>query len=139
MVLPQVSTRIWMALSDAAHDVITSPVMPIVEPGELVALANSPHILLSDVTNDKERWSIGGDHTLSGTMILTVMWPIASKISHTALKEIGAVIANHFPADRCMQYGGVRIRVTQDGDPLPAYVEGAYRVLPVRIFWSTVL
>lgn len=140
MVLPQRSTAIQMALLEAGRAVITSPVMPIVDPGALAPLDGIAHIMLSTPRNDNDRWSIGGDETISGTMMLTIMWPLVKPIDDIQLGEIAAVIANHFPADRCLQYGGVRLRCTRRGDDsIRPYVEGAYRVVPVRVFWSTML
>jgi hypothetical protein len=69
--------------------------------------------------------------------MLTVQWPIARAITHIQMKELGGQIAEHFPADTCMTFGPSRLRVTADAAALPAYVEGAYRVVTVRVFWSS--
>lgn len=138
MVLPKQETAIWFALKAAAEDVITSPVMPVYEPGAAIT-AEPPYILMSDVRNDKVRWSIAGDSILSGTFMLTVHWPLSRAVTHTQLMELGATIAANFPADKCMQWGGVRIRVWRDSDVLSSYVDGPFRVVPVRIFWTTTL
>ena len=138
MVLPKIETAIWKALSDAAHDVVVSPSMTVYEPGEVIT-ASPPYILLSDVRNDKTRWGVGGENTLSGTLMLTVHWPLAKAITHTQLMEIGGTIADNFRSDRCLQWGGVRVRVWRDSDVLAPYVDGVFRVMPVRVFWTTTL
>lgn len=139
MVLPKIETAIWKALSEAAHNIVTSPAMSIYEPGEIIPKGSAPCILLSDVRNDKVRWGVGTDSILSGTLMITAHWPLAEAITHTQLMEIGGTIAANFPADRCLQWGGVRVRITRDSDVLASYVDGLFRVLPVRVFWSNML
>lgn len=142
MVLPKTETSIWLALRSAVDQIITNPTLPTFDPGAIVTPPsnNAPFLLLSDVRNDKGRAFIGkGDHVQSGTLLLTVQWPLVRPVDHTQLMELGATIAANFPADKCIQYGGVRIRVTRDSDALASYVEGAYRMVPVRVFWTTML
>ena len=136
MVLPKIETAVWMALSEAAHAIVTSPVIPIYEPGTVVSVT-PPYILLSDVRNDKTRWGIAGENELTGTLMATVHWPLSKAITHTQLMEIGGTIAGNFPSDRCLQWGGVRVRIWRDSDVLAPYIDGAFRVMPVRIFWTT--
>lgn len=140
MVLPKKETNIWLALKQAIADIITTPALPVTDPADMTTPPNgTPFLMVSDVRNDLVRWNIAGDSTHSGTLLLTVQWPLSLPVKHAALMELAAVIAGHFPADRCIQHGGVVIRVTRDSDALASYVEGAYRVVPVRVFWSTVL
>ena len=142
MVLPKTETAIWLALKSAVSQIITNPVLPTFDPGAIVEppASSAPFLLLSDVRNDKGRPFIGkGDAVQSGTLMLNVQWPLARPVDHTQLMELGATIAANFPADKCIQYGGVRIRVTRDSDALASYIDGIYRVVPVRVFWTTML
>lgn len=143
--MPAIQTTDWLALKTRADTLITDPVMPRYAPGDIFTApidANNkplPYILLSDATNTPDR---GGRidpslHVRSGTLMITIMWPIARPISHASLKEIAGQVAAHFPADTCMSYGPSRLRVTQDSDPMQPYVDGAYRVAVVRVFWSS--
>ena len=132
--MPTPETSIYIALKNRAF---TLPTYPVIEPGAIIPLANAPHILLSDVRNDKERWSIAGDSIQSGTFMLTLMWPLVTPVTHVQLMEAAGLMAAHFPADLCLSFGGISIRVTRDSDALSSYVDGAYRVVPVRVFWST--
>lgn len=142
--MPAIETTDWLALKARIDTLVTTPVMQRFEPGALVtppkdATGPAPFILLSDVTNDPDR----GDridprlHVRSGTLMLSVQWPIAREVSHVQLREIAGQIAAHFPADTCMSFGPSRLRVTQDASALPAYVDGAYRVAVVRVLWSS--
>lgn len=165
--MPAIQTTDWLALKSRIDTLVTSPVMEVFEPGAIVSPPTQsegtwdngqtwdngegwdaqgvpmPFILLSDVTNDPQRIGLasrgvlGVDHVRSGTLMLAVQWPIARAIAHTQLKEIAGQIAAHFPADLCMTYGQSRLRVTQDADAMQPYVEGAYRVAVVRVFWSS--
>lgn len=142
--MPAVETSDWLALKARVDTLVTDPVMPVFEPGALVTPPIDaerrplPFILLSDVTNDPERRGIDPRlHVRSGALMLTVQWPISRAVSHTQLKEIAGQIAEHFAADTCMRSGSSRLRVVSDASALPPYVDGAYRVVPVRVPWSS--
>ena len=138
---PSTQTSDWLALRARVDTLDTD--MPVFDPGELVTPPTDgdkplPFILLSDVTNDPERRGIDPSlHVRSGTLMLTIEWPIARPVTHTQLREIAGQIAAHFPADTCMRFGASRLRVTSDASALPAFVDGAYRVAVVRVPWSS--
>ncbi|WP_293921145.1 phage tail terminator-like protein [Sphingobium sp. UBA5915] len=148
--MPSIETTDWLALRSRVDTLITDPVIPIYDPGALVTPPKDgsnnplPFILLSDATNDPQRIGLssrgihGVDHIRTGTLMLTLQWPIARDVSHAQIKEIAGQIAAHFPADACMTYGQSRLRVTQDAAAMQAYVGGAYRVAVVRVFWSSI-
>ena len=141
--MPAIETTDWLALKGRVDTLVTDPAMQVFEPGALVTPPTDggkplPFILLSDVTNDPERRGIDPRlHVRSGTLMLTVQWPIARAVSHTQLKEIAGRIAAHFPADTCMRSGPSRLRVVSDASALSPYVDGAYSVAPVRVPWSS--
>jgi len=156
--MPSLETTDWLALKARVDTLVTSPAMLRFDPGEVITPPvhtegegpspneegqdnhglPMPFLLLSDVTNEPQRMGISGvDHVRSGTLMITVQWPITRPVSHVQLKEIGGQIAAHFPADTCMSFGPSRLRVTQDAAAMSAYVDGAYRVLPVRVLWSS--
>ena len=142
--MPSIQTTDWLALKGRADTLVTSPVMLRFEPGAIVtpptdASGPAPFILLSDVTNEPVRVGIDPRlHIRSGTFMLAIQWPIARKIEHAALKEIAGQVAAHFPADQCMSFGPSRLKVTQDSEAMQSYIEGAYRVAVVRVFWSSI-
>lgn len=147
--MPTTDTTDWLALRSRVDTLVTSPALPRFDPGAIFTPPKSeendplPYILLSDVTNDPVRMGIsargiaGVDHVRSGTLLLSIMWPIARAIAHTQLRELAGQVAAHFPADTCMTYGQSRLRVTQDAGALQPYVDGAYRVAVVRVLWSS--
>ena len=141
--MPAIETTDWLALKSRIDTLVTTPTLTRFEPGALVtpptdAIGPAPFILLSDVTNDPDRRGIDPRlHVRSGTLMLALQWPIARAVSHVQLKEVAGQIAAHFPADTCMSFGPSRLRVTQDATALQAFVEGAYRVAVVRVFWSS--
>lgn len=140
--MPQIETTDWLALKERVNTLVTNPVMTAYDPSQVVDHQSlTPFILLSDVVNDKQRVGVnnGLGHVRSGTLMLTIQWPVAKPISHTQLKELGASVAAHFPADLCMSFGPSRLRVTQDADALPTYIDGPYRVIPVRVFWTSMV
>jgi hypothetical protein len=144
--VPSIETTDWLALKSRVDTLTVVPAMTVYDPGEIVtppqdAIGPAPFILLSDVTNDPDR---GGRidprlHVRTGTLMLAVQWPIARIVSHTQLKEIAGQVAAHFPADTCMSFGASRLRVTQDATSMQAYVDGAYRIAVVRVFWTSLV
>lgn len=147
--MPSIQTSDWLALKSRIDMLVTDPAMQRFEPGAIVtpptdANGPAPYILLSDVTNEPVRVGLsarpntGVDHVRSGTLMLAIQWPIARAVSHTQLKEIAGQVAAHFPADQCMSFGASRLRTTQNAEAMQSYVEGAYRVAVVRVFWSSI-
>lgn len=144
MVIPKIETSIWLALKSAVDAMVTAPPMQVFEPGETIEPPSDvtgllPFVTVSDPRNDNVRAGINSSlaNTRSGTLLITIQWPLANPVSHESLVQMGAVVAGHFPEDRCMRYGEARLRVTRDSDVLAPYVAGAYRVIPVRVFWVT--
>ncbi len=142
--MPSIQTTDWLAVKAHVDGMQIAPTMPVYEPDATIvppkdAIGPAPFILLSDVPDDPQRVGIGTDlpHTRSGTLLLTVQWPIARAVSHVQLREIAGQIASHFPADTCMSFGPSRLRVTQDPSTLQPFTEGAYKVAVVRVRWSS--
>ncbi len=147
--MPSYSATDWLALRSRIDTLVTTPAMVAHDPGALVTPATdatdpAPFIFLSDVPNDPQRIGIarrgiaGVSHIRSGTLIITVQWPIARAITHTQLREIAGQIAAHFRADTCMTFGQSRLRVTRDATTLQPYIDGAYRVAVINVPWSSV-
>lgn len=146
--MPSIQATDWLALKGRIDTLVTDPVLQRFEPGAIVtppsdANGPAPYILLSDVPNEpvrvglSARPNVGVDHIRSGTLMLAIQWPIARAVSHVQLKEIAGQIAAHFSADTCMSFGASRLRTTQNAEAMQAYVDGAYRVAVVRVFWSS--
>lgn len=141
--MPSVQSTDWLALRARIDTLVTNPAMPVFDPGAIFtppadAIGPAPYILLSDVTNDTARRGIDPSlHVRTGTLMLTVHWPISRPVTHAQLREIAGQIAAHFPADTCMRYEASRLRVTSDASALPAFVEGAWRIAVVRVPWSS--
>lgn len=138
MAEPSIHTKHWFALKSRIDTLVTNPTLPRAEPGQVID-SSSPYLLISDARNPVQRLGIDTDlHQYTGTLILSARWPIATAISHAQLVEIGGDIADHFPADTMMQYGGACIRVTENATMLQPDVDGAWRFVTVRVLWSSV-
>lgn len=141
--MPELSTTDYLALKRRIGTLVTTPTLARFEPDEIFTPASDaigplPFLTISDAVNDPVRMGIRGvPNVRSGTLMLTVMWPIARPVSHVQLKELAGQIAAHFPEDLCLSYGPSRLRVTQDSAPLQPYVDGPYRVCVVRVFWTS--
>lgn len=141
--MPAIETTDYLAIKARIDTLVTTPVMQRFEPSAVFTpptdtVGPAPFLTISDVVNDPVRGGISGVPGIrSGTLMLTVQWPIARAISHTQLKEVAGQVAAHFPEDLCMSYGPSRLRVTQESASMQPYVDGAYRVAVVRVFWSS--
>lgn len=141
--MPATETLIWLALKNAISKVVTDPVMTVYDPGETFTPPSDangliPYLLSSDIRNDSVRITIEGDiHELSGTLLLTIMWPVSLNISHTQLIEIAGTIATFFKADTQIRYPGIVLRCVKNSDCIQPYRDGVYLASVVRIYWST--
>lgn len=135
----------WLALAGRVNTLVTNPLISVYEPN---AVFDPPHdgsypkpfITLSDVMNEHQRLGVNSSsalHIRSGTLILSLQWPVADPIGYTKIKVVADQIASHFPADLCMNFGTSHLRVTRDADIMQTYVSGAYRITPVRVFWAS--
>lgn len=139
-----VDAEIWLALKARIGTLVTEPVLPVFDPGGTITIPKDatgplPFIITSDVRNDPVRTGIDASlHSRSGTLMLAIQWPIVREISHAQLMQLGGAVSDHFPADQRMKYGATCLRVTQDSAPMQPYREGAFHVVMMRVFWSTV-
>lgn len=137
MAEPTIQSKLWLALKSRIDTITTSPSLTHVEPGEVFE-PNGPHLLISDARNDVARLGIDvAQQTRSGTLLLQVRWPVSTPITHAQLVELAGTIADHFPADLSMTYGGVCARVQQDATVLQPDRDAAWRFVTVRVLWST--
>ena len=142
--MPHIETSIWLALKARIGTLVTSPVMTVIEPDATFTPpkdANNvptPYILCSDIRNDNVRVDISGKtHIRSGTLMLSVNWPVARTVSHSQLMQAASGIAAHFPADTRMKYDNACLRVTAAPDVMQPYRDNDVKVCVVRIPWST--
>lgn len=139
---PNVQTEIWLALEARLKTLAAVPNMPpLVMPEEVTPQPTSggtlrPFLLISDIRDAPERLTIGPEiHARSGTLQISVAWPIAAPISHAALVQLAGTVAAHFPADLRMRYGKTCLSVAEEPDTPAPFTEGPYRYAPVRVPW----
>lgn len=139
MATPNRHTKHWIALKSRIDTLVTSPALTKAEPGQVIDPGNAPFLMISDARNPVIRNGVDPSlHTYSGTLILSVRWPVKTPIAHAQLVEIGGDIADHFPADTMMFFGGECLRVIRDAEMMQPDVDGAWRNVDVRVLWSTV-
>lgn len=142
--MPTPETEQWLALS--AHIATMPGGFTVYGPDDAIdppvdAIGPKGFILVSDTRNAPERFGISGArklHRESGTLILSIHWPIARPVSYMQLREMQGVIVGHFPADLRMSYKRTCLRVTDLPSTLEPYRDGVYKVAVVRVPWSTV-
>ena len=138
MPAPSIHTKHWFALKSRIDTIATNPTLTRVEPGQTFPPSDAPFLLISDARNPVQRLGIDTDlHQYTGTLILSARWPLQMPISHAQLVEIGGDIADHFPADLMMQFGGECIRITENATMLQPDRDDAWRYVTVRVLWSS--
>lgn len=134
--MPTVETKQWLALS--AHIGSTINGIMVYDPDATADREDEPFILVSDTSNTPERFGLSNPiHRRSGTLILSLHWPLIHPITYTQLREAQGKIAAHFPADWRFKYENVCLRVTQEPSCLEPYIDNAWRVAVVRVPWSS--
>lgn len=142
--MPTPETEQWYALKSRLDTMpggftIYGPDDDIVPPTD--AIGPKVFVLASDTRNEPQRIGIKGSrwmHRESGTLILSIHWPIARPVSYAQLREMQGVIVSHFPADLRMSYKRTCLRVTSLPSTLEPYRDGVYKVVVVRVPWATV-
>lgn len=135
--MPTVETKQWLALK--AHIGSKINTIPVYAPNDVVKREDEAFILVSDANNAPERFGISNPTSRrSGTLILSLHWPLMHPITYEQLREAQGKIAEHFPADWRFKYDDVCLRVTQEPSCLEPYVDNSWRVAIVRVPWSNV-
>lgn len=105
----------------------------------------APYIEAHHEPNRTVRHFIGSNdpHEYPGLLLLTLCWPLANvgtgsgKTHKDAIREIAGKIAEHFPADLCMPFQGVSVRVTGAPSVLGSYRDDHYMRTQVRVDLKT--
>lgn len=117
-----------------------APASPPVASGQPV-----PYVEAHFEPNRTIRHFIGSNdpHEYPGLLLLTLCWPLANvgtgsgKTHKDAIREIAGKIAEHFPADFCMPFQGVSVRVTGAPSVLGSYRDDHYMRTQVRVDLKT--
>lgn len=117
-----VSNRVWLALKSRIDTLVTNPAMPIIWPLETFTRPSDasgplPFIVIDDHRNDNVAFGQSASvHNRSGTLRLTVHWPITRPIEYERLAEIAGTVAAHFKSRTRMDYGDIHLVTEKDND-----------------------
>ena len=103
-------TSIWIAIKSRIDGLSLN--YDIAWPGERFTPGAKPYLRLGRVsaTPTREFISDGKPHNHTGSIIITLVYPIGPSVS--AFDQIGATIAEHFRDGTQMRYGDVCVTVT---------------------------
>ncbi len=142
---PTTEAAIWLALRGRAETLaLPGASLPLIDPNALIPPPAAdgkpvPFLALSDIRSAPERLTIGPEaHRRSGVFQVSVQWPLAIPITHTAFLNLAGAVAAHFPADLRLRFGDVCLRVASAPEIVAPFTEGAYRQAPVRAPWTTI-
>lgn len=135
-----VETKIWLALKSRID---TLPLdFPVAWPGVRFDIPHSgdsilPYIRSGRVVANPIRDFIanGQPYTRTGTLILTLVYPLSTLKSSSTLDYYGGIIADHFSDSKSMQYNDVCVTIPSYPTVSDGYEDNGYFNIPVRIPW----
>lgn len=130
--MPGIETKIWMALKSRIQSIPGG--LAIAYPADVYTPTDAAYIAVGRVNIAPERVFVAsGAHERRGTLTLSHVAPIGQ--DQAVYEEAGAKIAAHFPADLCMSFQGVAVRIVSASHVVDGYRDGAWFRTPVNVFW----
>lgn len=130
--MPGVETKIWMALKSRIATITGG--LAIAYPADVYTPTDAAYIAVGRVNIAPERVFVAsGAHERRGTLTLSHVAPIGH--DQAVYEEAGAKIAAHFPADLCMNFQGVAVRIVSASHVVDGYRDGSWWRTPVNVFW----
>ncbi|GAA4169097.1 phage tail terminator-like protein [Shinella granuli] len=136
--MPSIETSQWMALKARIQSLTLSPALPVVWP-KGVAPASGKYLRADWVLNRVQRRAVSSDgaQIRPGILQLSIFSPISPSEAAEVDMELAGQIAEHFPTDHRMTFGGVSVRVQRAPSISQAYRTDAYWITPVSVFVET--
>ena len=130
--MPGVETKIWMALKSRIATITGG--LAIAYPADVFTPTDAAYIAVGRVNIAPERVFVAaGAHERRGTLTLSHVAPIGQ--DQAVYEEAGAKIAAHFPADLCINFQGVAVKIVSAPHVVDGYRDGAWLRTPVNVFW----
>lgn len=130
--MPGVETKIWMALKSRIQSIHGG--LAIAYPADVYTPTDAAYIAVGRVNIAPERVFVAsGAHERRGTLTLSHVAPIGQ--DQAVYEEAGAKIAAHFPADLCIRYNDILVRIVSVPHVVDGYRDGAWWRTPVNVFW----
>ena len=130
--MPGVETKIWLALKSRIQSIPGG--LAIAYPADVFTPGAAAYIAVGRVNIAPERVFVAsGAHERRGTLTLSHVAPIGQ--DQAVYEEAGAKIAAHFPADLCINFQGVAVKIVSAPHVIDGYRDGAWWRTPVNVFW----
>ena len=130
--MPGTETKIWLALKSRIATIPGG--LAIAYPADVYTPTNAAYIAVGRVNIAPERVFVAsGAHERRGTITLSHVAPIGQ--DQAVYEEAGAKIAAHFPADLCINFQGVAVKIVSAPHVIDGYRDGAWWRTPVNVFW----
>ena len=130
--MPGIETKIWLALKSRIQSIPGG--LAIAYPADVFTPGAAAYIAVGRVNIAPERVFVAsGAHERRGTLTLSHVAPIGQ--DQAVYEEAGAKIAAHFPADLCINFQGVAVKIVSAPHVIDGYRDGAWWRTPVNVFW----
>lgn len=136
----KIETSIWLAIR--ARIETLSLRYELAWPGEVFEVPHTgteldAYLRIGRVSTAPVRMFIpdGKPHERTGSIIITLVYPIKPKITASLYDQVAGTIAEHFKDGTNMHYGGVCVSVTSYPYVQEGYLEDGYWTVPVSIPW----
>ncbi|WP_257317920.1 DUF4128 domain-containing protein [Shinella pollutisoli] len=127
-----------MAIKARIQSLTLSPALPVVWP-KGSAPTSGKYLTVHWMPNVTQRRAVSsnGAHRRPGILQLTIFSPLSLNQAPEVDTELAGQIAEHFPTDHRMTFGGVSVRVQRAPSISQAYRSDAYWITPVSVFVET--
>ena len=130
--MPGIETKILLALKSRIATIPGG--LAIAYPADVYTPTDAAYIAVGRVNIAPERVFVAsGAHERRGTLTLSHVAPIGQ--DQAVYEEAGAKIAAHFPADLCMNFQGIAVKVVSASHVVDGYRDGAWWRTQVNVFW----
>ena len=130
--MPGIETKILLALKSRIQSIPGG--LAIAYPADVFTPGAAAYIAVGRVNIAPERVFVAsGAHERRGTLTLSHVAPIGQ--DQAVYEEAGAKIAAHFPADLCMNFQGIAVKVVSASHVVDGYRDGAWWRTPVNVVW----
>lgn len=138
--MPTIETSIWLALKSRVESIGVA--YPRAWPGEMFTVPVSgtaplPYLRIGRVSIAPVGQLIeyGKPLLRTGSLIVTLVYPMAAKVTLTMMEEIAGQIAAHFKDGTQIRYEQACVTIGEYPNVQEGYLDAGYWTVPVVIRW----
>jgi hypothetical protein len=131
--VPEVETKIWLALKARATAMAAALGLPVAWPNESFAKPATDWLRVTHIPNTNTRRFLRGSDAHRRLSLLQIDYMGQLDYKLAVSREKGGLVASYFPADYVMIFDGVKSRVAKAPDVAQSIPEDTHVMVPVTI------